>query len=383
MHWFEEELARLEAEELRRHLTVRQQRTAAGAIVVEGKTLANFGANDYLNLAHDPRLTTAVAEALDHVGWGSGASPLVTGRGPLHDELEAALAEFEGAEAALLMTTGFAANVGTVAALAGKGDLILSDAHNHASLIDGCRLSGARVQVYPHGNVDYVEHMLAQAAPFRRRLIVTDGLFSMDGDLAPLCELAELAERHQALLVVDEAHATGVFGKHGRGAAEHLGVEDLIPVRVGTLSKALGSLGGFVSGSTHLVHLLANLARPYVFSTAAPEAVCAAGLAALRIVRDEPQRRTTLLARAAKLRERLSSAGWEVGRSCSQIIPVIVGTPRRALELAADLRERGYFVPAIRPPTVPEGQSLLRISLSYAHDDALLDQLAAAFDDCR
>jgi 8-amino-7-oxononanoate synthase len=382
MHWFEEELARLEAEELRRHLTVREDRTADGMIVVKGKNLANFGANDYLGLAHDPRLTAAVAKVLQRVGWGSGASPLVTGRGPLHDQLEAALAEFEGAEAALLMTTGFAANVGTVAALGGKGDLILSDAHNHASLIDGCRLSGARIQVYPHGNVDYVEHMLTQAAAFRRRLIVTDGLFSMDGDLAPLPELAELAERHHALLVVDEAHATGVFGEHGRGAAEHLGVEELVPVRVGTLSKALGSTGGFVSGSTHLIHLLANRARPYVFSTAAPEAVCAAGLAALKIVREEPQRRTTLLARADGLRKRLSSAGWDVGRSHSQIIPVIVGTPRRALRLAADLRQRGFFVPAIRPPTVPEGQSLLRISLSFAHDEALLDALADAFDDC-
>jgi 8-amino-7-oxononanoate synthase len=307
--------------------------------------------------------------ALDACGWGSGASPLVTGRGKLHAQLEDELARFEGVEAALLFTSGFAANFGTLAVLAGKGDVVLSDAHNHASLIDGCRLSGARIQVYPHGNVDYVSHMLAQAGGFNRRLIVTDGLFSMDGDLAPLVELAELAERHDALLVVDEAHATGVFGAHGRGAAEHLGVEDRVPVRFGTLSKALGSCGGFVAGSRGLIDWLINKARTYIFSTAAPEAVCAASLAALRVVHDEPQRRSELLDRAKQLRDKLIAAGWDTGGSCSQIIPLVVGTPRRALDLAERLRERGYFVPAIRPPSVPEGRSLLRISLSHAHTD--------------
>jgi 8-amino-7-oxononanoate synthase len=367
MAWFDEQLSELESQNLRRRLVVREGPQLAGRMVLDGRELVNFGSNDYLGLAADRRLTDAVRGALDACGWGSGASPLITGRGKLHAQLEEELAGFEGTEAALLFTSGFAANLGTIAALADKGDVILSDAHNHASLIDGCRLSGARIQVYPHGNVDYVAHMLAQAGSFRRRLIVSDGLFSMDGDLAPLVELADLAQRHDALLVVDEAHATGVFGAHGRGAAEHLGVEDRVPVRIGTLSKALGSCGGFVAGSRSLIDWLTNRARPYVFSTAAPEAVCAASLAALQIVRDEPRRRVDLLARAQQLREKLIAAGWDTGRSCSQILPLIVGTPRRALDLAARLRQRGYFVPAIRPPSVPEGQSLLRISLSHAH----------------
>jgi 8-amino-7-oxononanoate synthase len=383
MSWFDDQLAQLEAQDLRRRLVVREGPQRPARITLDGRELINFGSNDYLGLAADPRLAEAARQALAARGWGSGASPLVTGRGELHARLEAELAAFEGAEAALLYPTGYAANLGTVAALAGKGDVILSDAYNHASIIDGCRLSGARVQVYPHGNVGYVEHMLAQAGGFRRRLIVSDGLFSMHGDLAPLAELAELAERHDALLVVDEAHATGVLGAGGRGAAEHLGVENRVPVRIGTFSKALGSLGGFVSGSRSLIDWLANTARTYVFSTAAPEAVCAASLAALEIVRTEPQHRAELLVRAAALRERLSAAGWDTGASASQIVPLIAGTPRRALDLSARLRDRGLFVPAIRPPSVPEGQSLLRISLSHAHSHDDLSALLAALGEAR
>lgn len=375
LDWLGDELQALAAADLRRQLGERQGPQLADKLVWNGKPLVNFGSNDYLFLAADPRLTAAVRDALDAAGWGSGASPLVTGRGSLHAELERELAAFEGTDAALLFPSGFAANAGAVAALVGKGDVVFSDSKNHASLIDGCRLSGAMVRVYPHCDASALADLLAQASGFRRRLIATDSLFSMDGDLAPLADLAELAARHDAMLLIDEAHATGVFGASGRGIAEHLGVEEGIHIRVGTLSKALGSSGGFVAGSQALIDWLANRARPYVFSTAAPEATAAAALAALSIVRSEPERRVKLLARAADLRAQLTQNGWNVGRSESQIVPVYIGHAGQTMSLAARLREQGIFVPGIRPPSVPDGESLLRISLSYGHTPELCDEL--------
>lgn len=376
--WIDDALEQLEAGCLRRRLATREGPQSPSRIRLDGRPLINFGSNDYLGLAADQLLTDAVREALEETGWGSGASPLVAGREALHARLEAELARFEGTDAALLFPTGLAANLGTISALVGRGDLIFSDAKNHASIVDGCRLAGARIEIYPHGDVDYLRQHLPQTAGFRRRLIVTDSLFSVDGDLAPLAELAELAERHGAMLMIDEAHATGVFGQGGRGVAEHLGVEAGVHVRVGTLSKALGSLGGFVAGRRSLIDWLANRARPYVFSTAPPAAACAPALAALRIVRQEPERRIQLLDRAARLRDRLRRRGWRIGRTQSQIIPLVLGAPERALRLSSDLRERGFFVPAFRPPSVPVGQSLLRISLSYAHGEDVIEQLADA-----
>ncbi len=338
----------------------------------------NFGSNDYLALAADPRLADAAAEAARDEGWGAGASPLVTGRSQSHQRLEERLAQFEGTEAALLFATGFAANAGTIAALAGPGDVVFSDRNNHASIWEGCRLSRADVRAYRHADCDHLERLLRKSAGHRRRLIATDSLFSMDGDLAPLDDLCRLAERHDAILVIDEAHATGVFGFTGRGAAEQLQVESRVHVRVGTLSKALGSVGGFVVGGRSLVDWLVNRARPYVFSTAPPAPAAAAAVAALDVVRTQPERRHTLLDRALALRSRLKEQGWNVGPTQSQIIPVVVGEPGRAIEMAAALRERGLFVPAIRPPTVPEGESRLRISLTHAHTPEMIDRLVGA-----
>ncbi len=356
-------------------------------MVIDGRELVNFGSNDYLGLAADPRLAAAVAQALQREGWGSGASPLITGHAALHARLEERLAAMEGAEAALLFPSGFAANLGAVAALVGGGDVVFSDRNNHASLLDGCRLSRADVRVYPHGDWHALDGLLSRAAGRGRRLIVTDSLFSMDGDLAPLVELIELAARRGAMLLMDEAHATGVFGHRGRGVAEHLGVDERVAagvgVRVGTLSKALGCAGGFVAGSRTLVEWLLNRARSYIYSTAAPAATAAAALAALDIVAAEPQRGVELLARAASLRDALAAQGWDVGRSQSQIIPLLVGSPARALELSARLRDRGLLVPAIRPPTVPEGQSRLRISLTAAHTPEMIEMLLLALRDAR
>jgi 8-amino-7-oxononanoate synthase len=386
LDWIDAELEGLEQQGLRRRLATRDG-PQAPQVVLDGQPLVNFGSNDYLGLAADPRLAAAVARAIGQEGWGSGASPLVTGRAALHARLEQRLAEMEGAEAALLFPSGFAANLGTIAALVGPGDVVFADRYNHASLLDGCRLSRADVRVYPHGDWQSLAGLLTRATEQRRRLIVTDSLFSMDGDLAPLVELTDLAVRHRAMLLIDEAHATGVFGRNGRGVAEHLDVDSRmaasVAVRVGTLSKALGGIGGFVVGSRALVEWLLNRARTYVYSTAAPAATAAAALAALDIVAAEPERRRGLLARAEMLRNALAAQGWNVGRSQSQIIPILVGEPARAVELSARLRQAGLLAPAIRPPTVPEGQSRLRISLTAAHTPEMIEILLRALRESR
>ena len=256
--------------------------------------------------------------------------------------------------------------------------MVFTDRKNHASLLDGCRLSRADVKVYPHNDWQRLDRLLSQDSGHGRRLIVTDSLFSMDGDIAPLAHLAEVAERHEAMLMIDEAHATGVFGASGRGVAEEQDVESRVQVRVGTLSKAFGSHGGYVVGERRLIDWLVNRARPYVFSTAAPAAVAAASLAALEIVVQEPERRTTLMKRAGDLRRRLANQGWSVGDSVSQIIPVVVGEAEAAVQLSTRLRKMGMFVPAIRPPTVPKGEACLRTSLSFSHTSEMIDRLVDA-----
>ncbi|MEE8451922.1 MAG: 8-amino-7-oxononanoate synthase [Thermoguttaceae bacterium] len=372
--WIDRELADLDAQGLRRRRGVRDGPQTA-RLMIDGREMVNFGSNDYLALAADPRLSQTAVEALRNEGCGSGASPLITGYGATLQRLERQLADFEGTEAALVFSSGYAANAGTIAALAGPGDVIFADRKNHASLWDGCRLSRADVRVYPHGDCGRLDELLARAGKYRRRLIATDSLFSMDGDLAPLQQIAQSARRHDAMLLVDEAHATGVFGKGGRGVAEQLGVEDRVDVRIGTLSKALGSVGGFVAGSRSLIEWLVSRARPYVFSTAGPSSAYAAAMAALEIVRDEPGRRERLLAQATKLRRQLAEQGWNTGRSASQIIPLVMGESARAVALAAELQRRGLFVPAIRPPTVPEGEACLRISLTAGHTEAMVAEL--------
>ncbi|HXT57514.1 MAG TPA: 8-amino-7-oxononanoate synthase [Pirellulales bacterium] len=378
--WLDAELDALARRDL-----LRQLRTYDGPqrarLAIDGREFINFGSNDYLGLAADERLVAAASRAATLNGAGAGASPLVVGHSRAVEQLEIRLAEFEAVEAALVFASGFAANAGTIAALVGPGDAVYSDALNHASIVDGCRLSRAAVHVYRHADIAHVVELLRAGGRFRRRLIATDSLFSMDGDLAPLGDLAELARRHDCMLMIDEAHATGVFGRQGRGVAEHLGVEDGVHVRVGTLSKALGGMGGFVAGRRSLVEWLVNRARPYVFSTALAPPMAAVAQAALDIVRDEPARRQTLLARSADLRVRLEGQGWNVGTSASQIIPLLVGESARALALSAELARRGFWAPAIRPPSVPEGQARLRISLSCEHAAETIEALVAVVGD--
>lgn len=377
--WLKPELDRLRDQQLFRR--VREVTSLPDAwCVVEGRKLRNFAGNDYLNLSHDPRVIEAACVVAKEAGTGSAASALVCGRTPWHAALETQLAQFKGEEAAILFPTGYAANLGTLAALAGAEDLVLCDRLNHASLVDGCRLSGAKFRVFRHDDLPGLEAQLHKAARFRRRLIVTDSVFSMDGDVAPLSELCALAERFDALLIVDEAHATGLFGDLGRGIAEAQGVAGRVSVSIGTLSKALGGLGGFVAGPTDLIDFLRNHARTQMFSTALPPAQCAAASAALRIIQAEPQLRQVLLKGAAGFAQTLRDAGLNMGgQPAGPIIPVLLNDPAKALAVARELESVGFLVAAIRPPTVPQGTSRLRITLTTATagepSQVLADQL--------
>jgi len=398
--------------------------SAAGPrVTLGGREVLQFASNNYLGLANDPRIKEALARGIERWGWGAGASRLVAGHTEAHEALEADLAAFKHTEAALVFPTGYQTNLGVVGSLVGRGDLVLSDRENHASIYDAVKLSGARLVRYVHADAGDAARAFtvarrvsapaapnasggtgglpASASPVRRaerrtggqaasatpllsrRLLVTDTVFSMDGRLAPLRALAELAEREGAMLLVDEAHATGVLGPTGAGLAEEVGLESGITASVGTLSKALGGIGGFVAASREVRDLIVNRARSFIYTTALPAAACEAARAALEIVRTEPERRRRVLALAERLRGALQEKGFDSGRSETQIVPVLVGAPERALALAAALLERGIFCPAIRPPTVPPGTSRLRVSLTAEHTEEDIERLVSALDDAR
>ncbi|MFM1996541.1 MAG: 8-amino-7-oxononanoate synthase [Planctomycetota bacterium] len=375
--WIAAAWEQLRARGLERPLRLRTGRQGR-EVVLDGRALVNFGSNDYLGYAGDVRLAKAAAKAACAEGFGAGASPLVSGHSAAHDRLERALAGLLAVDAALVFPSGFAANTAAIAALVGPGDCVASDARNHASIIDGCRLSRADVAIYAHRDMHALDAALAGAATARRRLVVTDTLFSMDGTIAPLADLCEIARRHGAMVLVDEAHATGVFGARGSGLVEATGCADGVHVRVGTLSKALGAGGGFVAGNAVLIRWLAHAARPWIFSTAHPPAVAAAAWRAVELLSEEPRRRHELLDRAADVRDRLSRAGLSVGGE-AQIMPLVVGPAEAAVATAARLSDEGLFVPAIRPPSVPAGASLLRASVSWQHTDDDLDRLVRGF----
>jgi 8-amino-7-oxononanoate synthase len=360
----------------------RRLESAQGVRVIwRDRELVSFASNDYLNLAADPRLARAAGRAARRYGSGAGASPLVSGYLPPLRALERVLARWEGTEAALVFSSGFAANVGALSALVGREDAVFSDERNHASLIDGCRLARAAVHVYRHNDLGHLEGLLRTATGARRRLIASDTVFSMDGDLAPLVGLLDLARRHEALLLIDEAHATGVLGTHGRGLTELLPPGAVDPdrlIKVGTLSKALGAQGGFVCGTRRLIAWLVNHARPYIFSTALAPPVAGAARRAVALVAEEAGRRRHLLALAEGLRQRLRALGLDVGLSSCHIIPIIVGAPRAAVALSRALEDEGLLVPAIRPPSVPEGTARLRISLTAGHTEADVERLLEA-----
>jgi 8-amino-7-oxononanoate synthase len=376
LNWIADDLDALRAAGLERPHRVRSGRQGR-EVDLDGQTLLNFGSNDYLGLAGDVRLTKAASKAACAEGFGAGASPLVSGHSQAHELLERALADLLAVDSALTFPSGFAANTATIAALVGPDDVIASDARNHASIIDGCRLSRGRVGIYPHRDMAALDALLAQAGSARRRLIVTDTVFSMDGTVAPLADLCELARKHRAILMVDEAHATGVFGVRGSGLVEETGCADGVHVRVGTLSKALASAGGFVAGHADMIHWLRHAARAWIFSTAHPPAVAAAATRAITLLSQEPHRRRELLMRAADFRQTLLQKGLDVAGATTQIVPIVVGGAPAAVAVSTRLAEAGLFVPAIRPPSVPAGRSLVRVSLSWHHTAADLDRLAS------
>jgi glycine C-acetyltransferase/8-amino-7-oxononanoate synthase len=358
-------------EELRERGLYRQLRLIEGPqgprVLLSGREVLLLCSNDYLGLAADARVREAAAEAALRWGAGSGASRLISGNMEPHHELEAALAAFKGYERALLFGSGYLANTGTIAALAGPGEVVFSDELNHASIIDGCRLARAETVVYQHNDVEHLESLL-RAAPGTPALIVTDGVFSMDGDVAPLPGLLELARRYGARLMVDEAHATGALGPGGRGAVAAAGLSGEVDVVMGTMGKALGSYGAYVCASAETVDFLINRARPFVFSTAPPPPVVGAARAALEVLEAEPERVDRLIANAQVLREGLAAEGLVAAASTTQIVPIEIGEAEPTMALCERALERGVFAQGIRPPTVPEGSSRLRFTVMATHE---------------
>jgi glycine C-acetyltransferase/8-amino-7-oxononanoate synthase len=335
-------------------------------VVLDGRPVLLLCSNNYLGLADHPRLRRAAAEAAFSLGTSAGASRLISGSMSIHRDLERRLAAFKGTEAALLFGSGYLANTGTIAALARRGELVCSDELNHASIIDGCRLAGAETFVYKHADTEHLEWGLRRAAG-RGSLIVTDGVFSMDGDVAPLEELSLLARRHRCRLMVDEAHATGCLGPGGRGSAAAAGLTGEVDVIVGTLGKALGGYGAYVCGSAELTDLLVNSARPFIFSTALPPPAVAVGLAALELLQEQPEHAERLRSNAAALRSGLREEGLNPTGSETQIVPLVIGEADDTVALCERLLEGGVFAQAIRPPTVAPGTSRLRLTVMATH----------------
>jgi glycine C-acetyltransferase len=347
----------------------------------DGRDVINLASNNYLGLAAHPRLKEVAAEAAREFGAGSGAVRTIAGTMSLHRELERRFAAFKGAEASIMFQSGFTANSGTVAAILSREDVIVSDQLNHASLIDGARLSRAEIKVFPHKDVAAADRLLEETkAPGRRQLLITDGVFSMDGDIAPLPDLVEVAERHEAIMMIDDAHASGVLGRNGRGTVDHFGLHGRVDVQVGTLSKAIGVLGGFIAGPQHLIDWLVNRGRPFLFSTSVPPAVAAACIAALDILEREPERVERLWARTRFFKRGLEDLGFDTGQSQTPITPVIAGDDRAAQDLSRLLWEEGVFTPAIVYPTVARGQARVRTIVTSEHLEDDLKEALEAFE---
>ncbi|MBI1993257.1 MAG: 8-amino-7-oxononanoate synthase [Deltaproteobacteria bacterium] len=381
-NFIEEELKRLKQQGLYRKL--RQVEGEQGAtLMLDGREVLNFSSNNYLGLANHPALRAAAIQAIERYGCGSGASRLISGNMTLHEELEAKIAALKGTEAALVFNSGYQANIGILSVLADEGDVILSDALNHASIIDGCRLSRAKSVIYPHSDLARLEDELKKAPAKARKLIVTETLFSMDGGEALLAEIVELAERYGAMVMVDEAHATGVFGPNGAGVVAKLGLVERVQIQMGTLGKALGGFGAYVAGSRKLRELLINRSRSFIFTTALPPAVMAMAIAAIEILYKEPERRLALWHNCRALRDGLMRLGFSLGESQSQIQPLIIGDAQKCMAFSERLLEKGVFAQGIRPPTVPPGTSRLRITVMATHTHEHIHRALKAFEEVR
>ncbi len=382
IEWIEDEIKSIRDNRLFRTLTEISSGQSP-EIFIDGKKYILLASNNYLGLSTDPRLIEAAQTALAKYGTSSGGSRLVSGSSDLHAKLERKIAEFKSTEAAILFSSGYLANVGTIAALVGEGDVVFSDELNHASIIDGCRLSRANTKVYPHLDIDALDRMISKTRGKGKKLIVTDTVFSMDGDLVDLEKICAVSKRHGCMLMVDEAHAMGVLGETGAGATQHFAVEKRVPVVMGTLSKAVGSLGGYVAGSRALIDFVRNRVRSYIFDTSLPAASVAASMKAIEIIESEPQRRKHLTELVDTFKTGLCDMGFHVLPSQSAILPILTGEPDATLELADALRKQGVYAPAVRPPSVPAGKCRIRVSLMATHTRDHISRALEAFRSVR
>jgi glycine C-acetyltransferase len=377
--WIEEELARLKEQGL--FTNIRTLSSPQGAwLEVDGKRVLNFSSNNYLGLANHPRLRDAAQKAIDQMGIGPAAVRTIAGTTSLHRQLEERLAQFKGVEAALTFQSGFNANIATIPALVGKGDVIFSDALNHASIIDGCRLSRASIVAYEHNSVDDLRRKIEETSEYGRRLIVTDGVFSMDGDIALLPEIVDVAEEYDIALMVDDAHGEGVLGKGGRGIVDHFGLHGRVDVEVGTMSKAFGVVGGIVAGRQILVDWLKQRARPFLFSSAMTIPDVAACLAAVDLLEESTELVDRLWANAETFKHSMKALGFDTGHSQTPIVPVMLGEAPLAQQFSKRLFEEGVFAMAIGYPTVPQGKARIRVMNSAAHSPQDLETALAAFE---
>ena len=342
---------------------------------INGREYLSFCSNNYLGLANNPLVVKAVKDAVEKYGWGAGASRLVSGNMELHEALEDEISRFKGKEASIVFSTGYMANIGAISSLVSKGDLVICDKLNHASIIDGCRLSGADFRVYPHCDIEKLENILRKSAKYSHKLIVTDTVFSMDGDLAHLPDIVRIASKYKAMVMVDEAHGTGVFGEKGSGVVEHFNLSKKINIVMGTLSKAVGSMGGYVSGEAGLIDFLRNKARSFMYTTALPPAVCAASIAGIKLIQKDHSLRTSLWHNVRYLNEKLKLLDFNVISSESPIIPILIGDAKKAFNVSKFLHKEGILIPAIRPPTVPARSSRLRMTVMSTHTKEDMERL--------
>ena len=380
--WLQTEYTGLKDAGLLRHLRTVMS-APSGTIRLDGRKVVLLGSNNYLGLSTHPQVIAAAVEATEEYGTGSSGSRLISGNSELYTTLEVNLAKTKGTEASLVFSSGYAANTSIIPVLAGENDLILSDELNHASIIDGCRLSRATKKIYRHCSVAHLENLLTESSGFRRRLIITDGVFSMDGDIAPLSDIYKVATDHDAMLLVDDAHGFGVLGKDGAGTVAHFELQGEDIIQMGTLSKAIGGLGGYVAGSRTLIELLINRARGFIFTTGLPPATLAAADAALNIMRSTPELRERLLKNAETLKAALIDFGYTLLPSQTQILPVLLEEPQRATKVAEALLLKGIYAPAIRPPAVPLGASRLRVTVMATHTEDELQRAMIGFADVR
>ena len=374
---WEADLQKFAREHLFREISVLDS-PAGPFLSLDGQKTLQFASNNYLGLANHPQLKLAAQKAIEDFGVGAGASRLISGTSSPHHDLELSLAQFTNSEAALTFSSGYATNLGVIPQLTKPGGLILADRLCHASLIDACRLSRATLRVFRHNDLEHVQALLKKRPVHQPTLLITEGVFSMDGDLAPLTELARLAEEFEAFLLVDDAHGTGVMGATGRGSLEHWGVESTNVLHMGTLSKALGASGGFMTGTKNFIAYLINTSRSFIYSTAPPPAMTAAAQAAIHLIQKEPERRTRLWKNREKMHHGLTAMGYELTKTESPILPILLKDTELALKMSQLLREKGIYIPAIRPPTVPKNTSRLRITVTAEHSLEQIDSALTA-----